>query len=554
MTDPASQEPNRGLRPGYTGLALLFLLLLLASLAARFWAGHRATTFTGPAHIASGGDTVFLSIADDLIRLTPGGEIISIHSAPETSLHEVPIDLRFLPDGRLLIAEQQPARIRICEPESWSCTGVVTASAGVIQRQFKITPGAKGEWLLTDARGDTLWSLRPGQEPVKIVAEGTLAGPNDLSFDPDGHLWIADTDHRRILELVPSDENGWIQGREHQAANEFSVNGHFYPVMLVQTSDRRWWVTQQGEVSEPGAYLFIYHPQEGVQDRVELPPGAFATDLVALNDAVLVTDLERFVVYRVDTETLKVSTWGDKRLLAYFRDVREQRTLHDRASMLAMAGVFVFGLLMILAAIRATPAKRRWTQVPAPFDLESVPERVPKTRGVHWLERDPKFERSLRLLEYLSYGLFIALFVGGLMIYAWARSQAGPEPGPEIDANLDQLLLIMILGGLLLALLIPLVRFSKKAFQLRLGTDGRKIFIRLENGRELAVEPSHVAFTGRAILYEQYTLPLVGGKQQRAIYQPGEVETWLGPLLRKAPKLNAWEATPSSSLHYCCFI
>jgi hypothetical protein len=375
------------------------------------------------------------------------------------------------------------------------------------------------------------------------VAEGILAGPNDLSFDPDGHLWIADTDHRRILELVPSDENGWIQGREHHAANELSVSGRIYPVMLVQTSDRQWWVTQQGEVSEPGADLLIYHPQDGVQGRVELPLGAFATDLAALSDAVLVTDLERFVVYRVDTETLKVSTWGDQGLDAYFRDIRNQRTLHERASILALVGVFVFGLLMILAAIRATPAKRRWTQIPEPFDLESVPERVPKTRGVHWLERDPKFDRSLRLLEFVSYGLFIAMFVGGLVIWAWARSQAGLEPGPEIDANLDQLLLIMILGGLLLALLIPLVRFSKKAFQLRLGTDGRKIFIRLENGRELAVEPSRVAFTGRAILYEQYTLPLAGGKKQQAIYQPGEVETWLGPLLREAPKLNAWEAT-----------
>ena len=39
------------------------------------------------------------------------------------------------------------------------------------------------------------------------------------------------------------------------------------------------------------------------------------------------------------------------------------------------------------------------------------------------------------------------------------------------------------------------------------------------------------------------TAPLAGGKKQQAIYQPGEVETWLGPLLRDAPKLNAWEAT-----------
>jgi hypothetical protein len=43
------------------------------------------------------------------------------------------------------------------------------------------------------------------------------------------------------------------------------------------------------------------------------------------------------------------------------------------------------------------------------------------------------------------------------------------------------------------------------------------------------------------ILYREFILPLVGGKQQ-SIYEPGEVETWLGPLLREAKRLGAVEA------------
>ena len=43
------------------------------------------------------------------------------------------------------------------------------------------------------------------------------------------------------------------------------------------------------------------------------------------------------------------------------------------------------------------------------------------------------------------------------------------------------------------------------------------------------------------ILYREYSLPLTGGKQQ-SVYQSGEVETWLGPLLRQASKLSVTEA------------
>ena len=41
-------------RPLATGLTFLFLTLLLAGLAARFWASEKAYGFTGPTHIAAG--------------------------------------------------------------------------------------------------------------------------------------------------------------------------------------------------------------------------------------------------------------------------------------------------------------------------------------------------------------------------------------------------------------------------------------------------------------------------------------------------------------------
>ena len=98
-------------------------------------------------------------------------------------------------------------------------------------------------------------------------------------------------------------------------------------------------------------------------------------------------------------------------------------------------------------------------------------------------------------------------------------------------------LVIMVL----VALLIPIIRMSLRAMKTRLGTDGRRLFIRRHDGRELAVDPPQLAYTDRMILYREFSLPLVGGKQQ-PIYEPGEVETWLGPLLRDAEQISPVEA------------
>ena len=85
------------------------------------------------------------------------------------------------------------------------------------------------------------------------------------------------------------------------------------------------------------------------------------------------------------------------------------------------------------------------------------------------------------------------------------------------------------------------IHFSLRAMKRKLGTDGRRLYIRLTDGRELSVDPAQLAYTNRLILYRKYTLPLQGGKQQR-LYAPGEVETWIAPLLRQSRKLTEMQA------------
>lgn len=556
MTEPTgisghSENFQQKYRPLATGLAFFFLLLMLATLGARFWLGGKANEFVGPVHIAAGEEFVYLYAAGDIVQLNHAGELQAVHSAAQTALKDVPIDLRVLADGRLLIAEQRPARIRLCRVGGWICHPVAAPAASIIERQFKLLPGERpDQWLVSDARGDMLWRLpADGGESQALVSAGTLVGPNDLVFGDDGHLWIADTDHRRILELLPAGDGTFAPGREHSAVNRLTVGQRFYPAMLTRSPDGRLWVTQGSEFSEPHSDLVIYDPEEGVLNRVELPPRAYATDVVSLDETTLVTDMDRYTVYRIDHQNLTVQTFGNRLFHEHLANSLKQRRTYGRLETLSLAAVILFASLMILAAALATPRNRWWTRPPVVFDLSNAPEAVPRTSGIHWLAREPKIDLTLKWLERLGYLMFTAMVFAGFALYQWGRTRLGADKTSGLESELSELGVIILLGVLLLALLIFVTRYSVKSMQTQLGTDGRRVCIRLADGRELYVEPMHLAFNDRLILYRQHAIPLRAGKRG-AIYRPEELQTWLAPLLRDARELSELQVLKHQWKHH----
>ena len=294
------------------------------------------------------------------------------------------------------------------------------------------------------------------------------------------------------------------------------------------------------EFSDRYADLVVYDPDQGAVDQVTLPGSVFATDIAATGDDILVTDLEQFTVYRVDTGSHEVSIFGDNRFKDAMSQLQQAHERYGRISQLAMVAVIIFGVLMVLAAIIATPKNKCWTPVPGVIDMDAALQSVPGVKGIYWLKRNPKIDRSLKWLEILGFAFIIATLAGGFALYGWARIQAGENPGDELQEKLNVLGYVFLLSGLLMAALIPLLWQSMKAMKHRLGTDGKQLYIRLNDGREITIPATELAFTRRAIFYQKYTLPLQTGKRQN-LYKDGEVETWIVPLLRQAEKLSEFE-------------
>jgi len=528
-----------GHKPLPAALAILFLVLLLVALAARFWASEKAYRFTGPTHIAAGAGQVWVYASGELFRLETGGKSAGVYPMSQAGLESDPVDLKVMEDGRLLLAEQAPARVRLCDPQTWDCESILSDAVSGIERQFKIIPGKQsGAWFITDARGDALWVIQQaGSEPLAVLPKGTLAGPNDLVFDNDGGLWIADTDHRRLIELVEDDGDDYITGREHSAVNEFTVGQRWYPMMFALTADQRLWVAQAADFSKPWSDLVVYDRENGVQELVDLPAGAYATDVAVAGNQVLVTDLEQFVVHRVDPGALTVNQFGDDVFRQRMQDNQQSRLEYDRLSTWALVSLGTAAALMIVFAVLATPKGKRLTRPPPAFDPENVSGEVPETRRVHWLERNPKIERNMKWGERVFHVSLIGLMLSIFVVYALLNIHTGQEPDSAAAAKADELGIILLLGGVMLALLVPVVRLSVNVVNRKLGTDGKRLYIRLEDGRELAVNPAELLYTNRTILYRKYMMPLLGGKGQ-ALYQPGELDTWLAPLLRESRRVS----------------
>jgi len=147
-------------------------------------------------------------------------------------------------------------------------------------------------------------------------------------------------------------------------------------------------------------------------------------------------------------------------------------------------------------------------------------------------------------MKWAQRALFVLLplpVLGAVVLYLAVYAQAGPDVGAEVQAELYRVGILLLLLVLTLALTVPLIHSSMQAMQTRLGTDGRRLYIRWIDGREIAVDPSAVAWTDRMILYRDSSLPLTGGRQ-RPLYAPGEVEIWLGPLLRQARRVGPLQA------------
>ena len=529
-------------RPAGIVLTLLFMMLFLGALGLRIWASSKSSETVGPDHIAVGQDRVYVHVNGELLVLSTLGKILDRKNI-EPLVHDTSlIDLRVMQDGRLLLARQHPAGIEVCDTQHWRCQPLGRAVTAKINSQFKVLVDEQsGTLYVTDAGSFQVWTkLLEDGETQPLTAKNIFRRPNDIAMDAHGRLWIADSGHRRIVALERKSDGAWEEVRSHDTGNRLTRDERDWPMMLAMASDGNWWVTQPTARGGHGD-LLVYHPETGVQSRIELSEDTYPTDMASLGPVMLVTDMDKFKIYQIDVATHTMSEFGDASFRNLMSQDGERKTRYLAFIDYSVIGMISFGALMVLAAFWASPKEKRWSTPQSAVSLGASNAPAPGLKEIHWLRRHPKTERMLRWMKPMSYIIPIAMvaILGGLY-FSFFGSLETSDMKPGKLEKIEELRVALLVLAFFTASLPIMAITTMRSIYHHLGTDGYRLFIKLANGRQISLAPEQLVYSVRHIAYQGHVFPVQTGKGQ-PLYDDGEINTYIAPLLSHAKKLGVWE-------------
>ena len=538
-TFPCRKTPMSPSRLARTALAVVFMLLFLGALGLRIWASTMSMDYVGPDHVAAGQGRVYVHVSGELYMLSESGTLLSVFSRDQTGLEDYPIDLRVLRDGRVLLAEQRPARMRLCDPASWTCGTVGGEVAGRLAAQYKVLVDEQAErLLLSDTESGRLWMQPLGSGHLRpLTAQKALNRPNDLALDAAGRLWVADSGNHRLVVFEITAKGARETGHSLDARHAFMREQYDWPMMLARDAKGNWWVAQPDGHGNSGD-LLVYDAGKGAVARILLPEDGRPVDVASMDGAMIVTDRERFRLYRVDTATRRAAVFGDASFREAMRRLAEQKAWYRTLVQWSLYAMIAFGALMVLAAIWATPKDKRWSpRPPTAAPLAASDREMPKLGGVYWLKRHPKTERLLRWMAPMSTALSLLIIAMVVGMYYYLDMGAGDDATPERLETLAEFETFMWFFVFFMAGIPVLVVLASRTMKHRLGTDGQRLLIRLADGRVASAAPEKLVYSNRTIAYKGQLFAIQTGNRQ-PLYADGEIDTYLAPLLRRSKKLG----------------
>ena len=519
----------------WTVVAAIFMVGFIAGLGLRIYGSSQTSHYTGPDHMATGNGRVYISANGDLFVLTDIGDMLLQLTREQLDMQGDVTDLRMMPDGRLLIAERRPARIRLCNTTNWSCQPVkVPHLDRKLGNQFKVLPDPDGNTLyVTDStRKGPLYKLDIAAGTMIPILEGVLSGANDIRWSPDGLLWVADSGHQRIVQLKLQAGRAQLTGFPFSTKNRASYGNRTWPMMLQYLPSGEWAVTQS--TSHGGrADILIYKDAQTPERRLPLDDRLDPIDLVVANGWLIASDIQGFALYSIDTATGTSQPWGDLNINDWLGYQKSQHRFYQRWIDGGMVIMILTAPFMLLGGYMGTPKSQRDALLHAGHIVRLQPsaaEFVPMS-SIYWLRRRRKIDRVVRFLAP-AITVLLLLLVGAL---GYAMHLVSDTVPPEQQA---ELLRVFLVAAVVAIGILPIIYLNMRIVRGQLGTDGLRVFVRYPNGDEGSSPINQILYTANLLRFGRHSVS-VGGWQGQALYEQGEIENYIAPLLREGRKVSA---------------
>jgi hypothetical protein len=512
------------------------MLGFLAGLGLRIYGGAQIEHYIGPDHMATGNGKVYINANGNLFVLTDIGDTLQ-HLAPaQLDIQGNVTDLRMMPDGRLLIAERRPARIRLCDTTRWTCRVVqVPHLDRKLSNQFKVLPAPDDNTLyVTDStRKGPLYRIDIAAATIKPILEGELNYANDIQMSADGLLWVADSGHHRIVQLKLKDGQAQLTGFPFSTKNRASYHDRTWPMMLQSLPGGGWAVTQP--TSHGGqADILIYKDAQTPERRLDLNDDIDPTDLIVANGWLVASDINGNALYSIDTATGGSERWGDSTINNWLNEQKSKSKLYKRWVDGGMVIMILTAPFMLLAGYLGTPKSQREAIMHAGRIVRLQPSaaELSPMSSIYWLKRRRKMDLMIRFLApAISVLLVIVLGALGYAMYLGLDTLA-----PEKQSEMLHIFMIAVVVGIGM---LPIIFLNMRILRGQLGTDGLRVFVRYPNGDEGSAPINQIFYSANVLRFGRHTVS-VGARQRQALYEPGEIETYIAPILREGKKVNAF--------------
>jgi hypothetical protein len=390
-------------------------------------------------------------------------------------------DLGVRSDGRLLVADPDAARLRICDLQRMACDGRELGLASWTPAH--LMPGNMFKFFLDEAGQRLYISDNGGHSLVIADATGKVLSrtaaskevifPNQVALYAPGEVTVADTNHYRIVTFeVAGDRVGKVLREFPTRGVPHARPGRAAPFGIVRVADGGTWVLVARDGMKDADVILFDAGGKPVK-RVDLGEGSDPFAIALWKGSVVVADGRNAVVQLFDASGDNPREIRDPAFAGELRDISARAKAWREGRFLATVGMVLFPIVGIVALWRmgvplGPPRPKPFTR---PAGSPSLPAAGP---GVRWVPADGEFVRKQTRAAHVSVGFFvvIAVLLGAFLYFMLANRPMTPARVMALAA------MAFVVGAMGVALRLATKGAANRFAQLALGVSERGLHVR----------------------------------------------------------------------------
>jgi hypothetical protein len=509
------------LTPKQTIIALLFIVLILATLGLRLSFSNKATQLAGPNFIVATDEMAVMVYNTDLYRLDSKGNILQKVSFEQLGMGNKAADIQLLDKHRFIIGDWENERILSCDFRTVDCISLTRGLGKQLGNFFKFHYNqAQHEIFIADTDRHRILHYDTGSHQVNVISDRKqFIYPNHLQIEKDGYLYITDTNHHRIARFDIDSDSLKQVGDDIRISQD--ITSKKWPIHYYLDNDEM-------HVLMGNDFLLyadlVYIPDNGNAVHIPLKKNADVTTISQMGNSLLLSDRENFKLYRLDLSSHAIHDFGSHELQQVFQQDKKTTTTWELLSSLMLYLMILLIICMIgfivYLSIKNKPQQQETDNSSQEHSADPGYDLPPITPGkLVWLEPNPLMRRVLL-------ALFVLLTMMAGLVYVMIDMLNIDLSNPDNSGHEQEFLDILLLMAAVF--FIAIVNALHNIYY-AIGTDGIYIYIKTIFTRK-KIRPRETLYNKQLLIKDNLLVPYRNNMQQY-FHNKAQFETYIMPLL-----------------------